>query len=109
MHVLKKILPLLTVIALIVWAGCKKDDDDNNVPVAAFSYELTGVPGEVQFINQSQNAALFEWDFGDGGSSTMDNPSHTYDENDDFIVTLEAEGVDQTVSVSDTVTVNNVP
>lgn len=109
MHVLKKILPLFTVIALIVWAGCNKDDDDNNTPVAAFSYALTGVPGEVQFTNQSQNAQIYEWDFGNGNNSTITSPSHTYDENDDFIVTLKATGNGQTVSVSDTVTVNNIP
>jgi PKD repeat protein len=109
MHVLKKILPLFALIGLIVWAGCNKDDDDNNAPVAAFSYETTDMPGEIQFTNQSQNAQIYDWDFGNGNRSTMINPAHTYDENGDFIVTLKATGQGQTVSVSDTVTVNNIP
>ena len=109
MHVLKKILPLVAAFTLLVWAGCNKDDDDNNTPVAAFSYAQTGVPGEVQFTNQSQNAQLYDWDFGDGTGSTMTSPSHTYDENNDFIVTLKATGNGQTVSVSDTLMVDNLP
>lgn len=109
MHVLKKILPVFAVIALIMWAGCNKDDDDNNLPVAAFSYAFTGEPGEVQFNNQSQNAEIYEWNFGDGSESTITSPSHTYDENGDFIVTLKATGNSQTVTVSDTIAVNNLP
>ncbi len=35
-------------------------------------------PISVQFINQSTNATNFIWNFGDGGTSTLQNPSHTY-------------------------------
>lgn len=31
-----------------------------------------------QFDNQSQNSHTYSWDFGDGGSSTEENPNHTY-------------------------------
>jgi PKD repeat protein len=40
----------------------------------------------------SGKATSWKWDFGDGGSSTEQNPIHKYSLGGDFIVTLEAEG-----------------
>ena len=34
--------------------------------------------GQVNFTDQSLNALLWSWDFGDGNTSTLQNPSHTY-------------------------------
>lgn len=31
-----------------------------------------------QFLNMSQNASIYSWDFGDGSHSSIANPSHTY-------------------------------
>lgn len=46
-------------------------------PVAAFTVaELSG--GLFQFTDQSTNAASWQWDFGDGGNSNQQNPTHTY-------------------------------
>lgn len=47
--------------------------------VAFQSGTLSGcAPVTVDFTNFSQNAVSYFWDFGDGGSSTETNPSHTY-------------------------------
>lgn len=35
---------------------------------------------DFQMINASSNASSYSWDFGDGGTSTAFNPSHTYPE-----------------------------
>jgi PKD repeat protein len=46
-------------------------------------------PLTVQFTNlSSPSATSFLWDFGDGGISTQENPSHTYYEEGTFAVTL---------------------
>lgn len=45
-------------------------------PFAAFSYTI--VSGTATFNNVSQNATGWFWTFGDGGTSTVQNPVHAY-------------------------------
>jgi gliding motility-associated-like protein len=45
----------------------------------------------IEFINQSQNASNFLWDFGDGNTSTQENPIHTFTSEGTFLVTLYAD------------------
>ncbi len=48
-------------------------------------------PLAVGFINNSSGAASYQWDFGDGGSSSEADPVHIYDRNltgDDLIYTV---------------------
>ena len=45
-------------------------------------------PLTVNFTNQSANGVLYNWNFGDGATSTSANPSHTYTTNGNFDVTL---------------------
>ncbi len=44
---------------------------------------------EITFTNQSINADSFEWDFGDGETSTAENPSHQYSPGS-YVVNLKA-------------------
>ncbi len=60
-------------------------------PVAAFSGSPTSgfAPLNVSFSDQSNNAPTsWDWDFGDGGSSTLQNPSHSYAAVGSYTVTL---------------------
>jgi PKD repeat protein len=108
MTLLKKFLPWVLVVFVVLAIGCKKDDDDNKEPKAAFTWQLTDSAGQVIFTNTSENAQTFEWNFGDGTASTATSPMHLYEENDSFIVTLKAFGIGSN-SVQDTVLVNNLP
>lgn len=45
-------------------------------------------PLTVHFTNQSINGVSYNWDFGDGGNSTLPNPMHTYISSGNFTVTL---------------------
>lgn len=54
-------------------------------PVATFTY--TGSPN-VQFFNTASVTYTYQWFFGDGGTSTNQNPSHTYTANGLYNVTL---------------------
>lgn len=44
----------------------------------------------VTFTNTSSNATTYEWDFGDGTTSTESNPVHTYADGGEYVVTLTA-------------------
>ncbi|HBF88415.1 MAG TPA: hypothetical protein DDX39_07195 [Bacteroidales bacterium] len=58
--------------------------------VADFSLPPSGcAPYEIDFINNSMGANFF-WDFGDGTTSTIEQPSHTYNESGIFNITLIA-------------------
>ncbi|WP_077414081.1 T9SS type A sorting domain-containing protein [Chryseobacterium sp. JV274] len=59
----------------------------NNDVHSRFTYQLTGA-GTVQFTNTTQNAAAYSWDFGDGTTSTLENPVHTYPAGGTYTVKL---------------------
>jgi uncharacterized protein (TIGR02145 family) len=66
------------------------------VPVAEFSAASDEITmGEsVQFTDQSLNdPEIWSWDFGDGGSSSQENPSHTYEIAGSYTVTLTASNI----------------
>jgi gliding motility-associated-like protein len=48
------------------------------------------VPYLAQFTNTSQGGLEFEWDFGDGGTSTDVNPTHLYTSIGNYVVRLTA-------------------
>lgn len=59
---------------------------------ADFSSSSTGscaLPFEVDFYNLSSNATTYSWNFGDGGSSSLPNPSHTYTQAGAYTVSLQ--------------------
>lgn len=58
---------------------------------ASFSYTVSGGGLTYNFINTSQNATAWEWDFGDGDSSMLQNPTHTYANYGTYNVRLKAE------------------
>lgn len=62
--------------------------------VASFSASPVNglVPLLVNFTNTSEGADTFNWQFGDGTSSSVANPSHTYNNTGSYTVTLSATG-----------------
>lgn len=56
-----------------------------NLPIANFNY--SGDP-TVSFANSSTNGDTYYWDFGDGNTSTIENPTHTYLTNGNYPVKL---------------------
>ncbi len=55
-------------------------------PVAEFNFQNNN--RTVSFNNQSSYASFYIWDFGDGHSSTLENPVHTYEENGTYMIRL---------------------
>lgn len=58
--------------------------------VADFSYAVNGMT--VDFSNLSAQATAYNWNFGDGSTSTQTTPSHTYSAPGTYDVKLIAEG-----------------
>lgn len=62
----------------------------NAAPTAAFDYSATDLT--VDFADQSTDSdgtiSSWSWDFGDGATSTAQNPSHTYSAEGTYTVTL---------------------
>ena len=53
----------------------------------------------IHLTNTSVNAATYLWNFSDGNTSTLTNPSHTYDVANDYLVTLYATSTDGCLDV----------
>ena len=70
----------MLALVLMTASSCKKAC---NPVTAAFDYNFGGLglikSGiEVTFENKSENAKSYLWDFGDGATSTDENPTHVY-------------------------------
>ncbi|MCF8247457.1 MAG: PKD domain-containing protein [Saprospiraceae bacterium] len=72
-----------------------------NAPQADFSFSTTGLTAN--FSNLSQGATSYAWDFGDGSTSTEENPSHLYSQPSVYDVVLTVTNVCGTSSFTDIV------
>ena len=74
---------------------------ENVFPVADFSADTTS--GSVQFTDLSQNADEWNWDFGDGATSTDQYPFHTYSSAGNYTVALTVNNAGGTSSKFNTI------
>ncbi|WP_420319767.1 carbohydrate binding domain-containing protein [Flagellimonas sp.] len=76
----KKTKIIFLMILAASFSGCEEDDEGNALPevLAAFTQLTSEDSGTVSFINTSENADSYEWDFGDGTTSTEVDPIKTY-------------------------------
>ena len=76
---------------------------------ANFAVTTTSCDLNVTFTNSSTNATSYQWDFGDGNTSTQISPTHTYAASGNYTVTLTSingtsqSTSSQTIQVSGTV------
>lgn len=70
-------------------------DNGNNLVIGAYptpNFNSTVNGFNVQFIDNSTGGTAWYWDFGDGNTSTLQNPMHTYATADTFTVCLIVKG-----------------
>lgn len=93
------LLILVSISFFLTITSCEKEKP---IPVADFSYQGNDkiAPCEVTFQNSSTNASSYQWNFGDGTSSTEQNTKHTYTNGGNYNVLLIAKGEGGTDSVS---------
>jgi PKD repeat protein len=77
------------------------------LPTAVFSKTVNGQ--NVSFTNYSNNADTFLWNFGDGQSSTLANPTHFYTNDGVYTVVLSAINECGTVTFTETVVIVTPP
>ena len=75
----------------------------DQAPTASFTIEEVGnATGTYNFVNSSVGAASYFWDFGDGSTSTDENPQHRYDYNglrQVMLIAVSATGCSDTMIV----------
>ncbi len=78
-------LESLLLICILCLSSCAK-------PIADFvlTQEDDIAPAGISIENNSKNAESYEWDFGDGNSSTEAAPEHNYVLSGRYVVTLKA-------------------
>lgn len=107
---MKKINLILSITMMAMlgfFTACEKDDDTPEVadPFADFDFEVSDEnPLQVAFTNMSTNSETYMWDFGDGETSTEENPVHEFAEVGAYDVVLTAtNSADVSTNVSKTV------
>ncbi|MBS0001281.1 MAG: PKD domain-containing protein [Cyclobacteriaceae bacterium] len=88
-HVYKLLGAALLILYIM---GCKDEDPKLPLPMVDFSTdpEVLEVGKPVTFKNATTNASSYQWNFGDGQTSTQTNPTITFDESGTYEVTLTA-------------------
>lgn len=89
------LLMLMSLGALSLLFSCGEESEEPlPEPVSEFTVSndnpLAGE--EITFTNSSTEATSFQWSFGDGETSTDENPSHTYSSEGSYTVTLSVTG-----------------
>ena len=112
--VLKNSKLIVFFLMAIIYAGCSEDVVELPKITAGFTYTLNENTGTVEFINISENATTYSWDFGDetplvSASTSSDiNPIKTYI-NGTYTVILKAMNAAGAVSYFEDIIVINMP
>jgi PKD repeat protein len=103
-------------VVLIVQNAISQDSENRGVAVVpsgsltasfTFSPASPAVGQEVQFSDTSTGSPTsWQWDFGDGASSTSQNPNHTYTAASTYAITLMVSNESGTTSTSRTISVS---
>jgi len=91
--------------------GGTEPPGDNTAPQASFDWGCVDLDCTFDATATDTDGDLltYVWDFGDGGSSSVEDPAHSYGAGGDYQVTLTVgDGTDQTV-VTNTVAVTSPP
>ena len=100
------------VVKLVTYLGACTDSTSTSITILpkpranflAVNRTACEPPLTVNFINNSTGGAFYAWDFGDGATSNLQNPSHTYTTYGSFNVKLVVIGMP---GCSDSIILNN--
>ncbi|MFW5658313.1 MAG: PKD domain-containing protein [Bacteroidota bacterium] len=106
---MRKIIILL-LGCIIISCNDKGKDIEPSV-IADFNYEIDDIDYfKVHFTNLSENAISVSWDFGNGDSSNLENPTYRYASKGMYDVTLTVFGANGTQdSQTQVITLAGIP
>jgi len=83
---------IIGIIGICVTSSCNKDNENVATPTACFEMSTieANIGDSISFINCSENATAYLWDFGDGNSSFEINPVHKFEIPGEFTISLIA-------------------
>lgn len=99
---MKNIKIIGVFVFALLFLACS-DDDDNNNPLADFQFLVEGT--QVTFNGTVANASSISWDFGDGATSTEEDPVYAYEAAGDYTVVMTVTGPNGSFSETKTVTI----
>jgi hypothetical protein len=118
LNIMKLVLKNSKLIAFfllaIIYVGCSEDVVELPKMTAGFTYTLNENTGTVEFINISENATTYSWDFGDevpvvpASTSLEVNPIKSYT-NGTYTVILKAMNSAGAISYFEDIIVINMP
>jgi len=76
------------VVIAVMFASCAKSIDYPDIPEQQAFFSYTAESYVVNFTNESKTEGTYHWDFGDGTTSTEENPVHDFGKKGKFLVTL---------------------
>ncbi len=102
---MKNLSFLFFVFFVLILTSCQQKHKAN------FDFELIQgeAPVEVAFKNTSEKAESYYWDFGDGFSSTEENPKHLFNFAGTYNVTLIAYNQGEETRISKSLTLREAP
>ena len=104
-----KLIKVVLLGLLTTLFACSSDDSIPN-PESCFNFNPTSDikdGDQINFTSCSENANSYMWDFGDGSSSTQENPTHIYQTFGNFTITLTVSNSTGTDSTAKTISVAN--
>ena len=98
----------LVLATILLTVSCTDENPSTADSKACFDFEPTayvGIGDEITFTNCSEDANNYLWDFGDGNISTNENPSHSYENEGYFTISLIAANETSVDTISKDITV----
>ncbi len=81
----------------------------NALPTPVSTFSATTLGNTATFSSTSQNATAWLWDFGDGNTSILENPVHTYANIGSYTVSLQASNACGMQSSNQTIVLTTIP
>ena len=101
---MSKSIKIITFIALLInFIACEKPEEILITPAvldAQYTYVKEAEAGKISFINTSEGADSYLWDFGDGTTSTIKSPVKTFTQTGNYMVKLTSTNAASQISKS---------